>query len=68
MLTLLILQDLVPGEIIEGKRTKVPTIKDSLLSYECKIVHTCKSGNMASHSLFFGQILKAYASNEILNK
>ena len=52
-------------ELIEGKRTKVPTIKDSILSYECKIVHTCKSGTMASHSLFFGQILKAYASQEI---
>jgi flavin reductase (DIM6/NTAB) family NADH-FMN oxidoreductase RutF len=55
-------------EIIEGKLTKVPTIKDSLLSYECKIVHTCKSGDMASHSLFFGQILKAYASNKIFKK
>jgi len=55
-------------EIIEGKRTKVPTIKDSLLSYECKIVHTCKSGRMASHSLFFGQILTAYASIKIINK
>ena len=52
-------------ELIEGKRTKVPTIKGSILSYECKIVHICKSGTMASHSLFFGQILKAYASHEI---
>ncbi len=54
-------------EIIEGKRTKVPTIKDSILSYECKIVHTCKSGRMASHSLFFGQILTAYASIKKIN-
>ncbi|MFW9950510.1 MAG: flavin reductase family protein [Candidatus Thorarchaeota archaeon] len=54
-------------ELIEGKRTKVPTIKNSILSYECKIVHSCKSGDMASHSLFFGQILTAYASLEILN-
>ena len=52
-------------EIIEGKRTKVPTIKDCSLAYECKIVHSCQSGNMASHHLFFGQILTAYASNEI---
>ena len=53
-------------EIIEGKRIKVPTIKDSILSYECKTVHVCKSGNMASHHLFFGKILAAYASNDII--
>jgi flavin reductase (DIM6/NTAB) family NADH-FMN oxidoreductase RutF len=53
-------------EIIEGKRTKVPTLKDCILTYECKIVHSCKSGSMASHHLFFGQILTAYASNEII--
>jgi len=53
-------------ETIEGKRTKVPTIKDCTLAYECKIVHSCQSGSMASHHLFFGQILTAYASNEIL--
>ena len=52
-------------EIIEGKRSKVPTIKDCILTYECKIVHTCKSGNMAGHTLFFGQILSAFASEEL---
>jgi flavin reductase (DIM6/NTAB) family NADH-FMN oxidoreductase RutF len=49
---------------IKGKYTQVPTIKDCILSYECKIVHTCKSGNMAGHTLFFGQILAAYHSTE----
>jgi len=53
-------------EIIEGKTTKVPTIKHCDLSYECKIVHSCKSGNMASHHLFFGKILAAYASTDII--
>jgi flavin reductase (DIM6/NTAB) family NADH-FMN oxidoreductase RutF len=53
------------GTII-GKRTKVPTIKDCILSYECKIVHECESGRMASHRLFIGEILTAYASKEIL--
>ena len=53
-------------ETIEGKRTKVPTLKDCILTYECKIVHSCKSGSMASHHLFFGQILTAYASNDII--
>ena len=52
-------------EIIEGKRTEVPTIKDCLLAYECKIVHSCSSGSMASHHLFIGQILTAYASNDL---
>ena len=51
--------------IIEGRKTKVPTIKDCILNYECKIVHSCKSGNMASHHLFFGKILAAYASNDL---
>jgi flavin reductase (DIM6/NTAB) family NADH-FMN oxidoreductase RutF len=55
-------------EIIEGKYTKVPTIKDCILAYECKIVHSCKSGNMASHTLFFGQILAAYASDDLYTK
>jgi flavin reductase (DIM6/NTAB) family NADH-FMN oxidoreductase RutF len=47
-------------EIIKGKRTKVPTLKECILNYECKIRHECKSGNMAHHSLFFGEILTAY--------
>ncbi len=51
-------------ETIPGKRTKVPTIKDSLLSYECQIVHSSKS-NMSSHHYFYGKILIAYASNDI---
>jgi len=55
-------------ELINGVKTKVPTIKGSLLSYECKIIHTCQSGEMASHHLFFGQILTAFASNDIIKK
>jgi flavin reductase (DIM6/NTAB) family NADH-FMN oxidoreductase RutF len=53
-------------EPLEGKETRVPTIKDSLLSYECKIVHETQSGNMAPHHLFFGKILKAYAHPSII--
>lgn len=52
--------------LIPGKKTKVPTIKDCDLSYECKIVHETESGKMASHHLFFGKILQAYVSKEIL--
>jgi flavin reductase (DIM6/NTAB) family NADH-FMN oxidoreductase RutF len=55
-------------EIIEGKKSKVPTLKDCLLNYECKIIHSCKSGSMASHHLFFGEILTAFAANELINK
>ncbi len=51
-------------ETIPGKKTKVPTIKDCILSYECQIIHTSKS-NMSSHHYFYGKILTAYASNEI---
>jgi len=52
-------------ETIPGKRIKVPTIKDCLLSYECQIIHSSKS-NMSSHHYFYGKILAAYASNEIV--
>jgi flavin reductase (DIM6/NTAB) family NADH-FMN oxidoreductase RutF len=50
---------------IPGKKTQVPTIKDCILSYECKIIHDSKS-NMSSHHYFYGEILVAYASNEIV--
>ena len=52
-------------ETIPGKRIKVPTIKYCLLSYECQIVHSNKS-DMSSHHYFYGKILTAYASNEII--
>jgi flavin reductase (DIM6/NTAB) family NADH-FMN oxidoreductase RutF len=52
-------------EILPGNKTQVPTIKDSDLSYECKIVHTNKS-DMSSHHYFYGKILAAFASNNII--
>ncbi|MFX1572046.1 MAG: flavin reductase family protein [Promethearchaeota archaeon] len=52
-------------ETIPGQKSKVPTIKDCLLSYECKIIHDSKS-NMKSHHYFYGEILAAYASNDII--
>ena len=55
-------------DIIPGKRIKVPTIKDCILSYECKVRHIDNSGNLSDHYLFFGEILAAYASNDILKK
>ncbi|MFW9900104.1 MAG: flavin reductase family protein [Candidatus Thorarchaeota archaeon] len=51
-------------ETIPGKMTKVPTIKNSILSYECKIINTSKS-DLSSHHYFYGKILTAYASNDI---
>ncbi len=53
-------------ELVKGKRIKVPTLKDCVLNYECKIVHTCKSGSMAAHSIFFGQVLSAFASKDLV--
>lgn len=53
-------------ETIRAKRIRVPIIKNCILNYECRIVHSCKSGKMASHSLFFGEVLAAYASKEIV--
>lgn len=51
-------------EIIPGKKTKVPTIKGSQLSYECAIIHEEKSP-MSSHHYFYGKILKSYAASNI---
>ncbi|UCC21114.1 MAG: flavin reductase family protein [Promethearchaeota archaeon] len=52
-------------DIIPGKKTKVPTIKDCILSYECQIVHSSKS-NISSHHFFYGKILVAYASTDLI--
>jgi len=51
-------------ELIPGKRTQVPTIKDCLLNYECQIVHSSES-NLSSHHYFYGKILTTYALNDI---
>jgi len=50
---------------IPGKKTTVPTIKDCILNYECKVIHDSKS-NLSSHHYFYGEILAAYASNDII--
>ncbi|MFX0043828.1 MAG: flavin reductase family protein [Candidatus Hodarchaeota archaeon] len=52
-------------ETIPGQKTKVHTIKDCLLSYECKIIKDSKS-DISSHHYFYGEILAAYASNELI--
>ncbi|MFW9987800.1 MAG: flavin reductase family protein [Candidatus Odinarchaeota archaeon] len=52
-------------QTIPGINIKVPTIKDSLLSYECQIIHSSKS-NMSSHHYFYGKIMTAFASNELI--
>ncbi len=44
----------------------VPTIKDSLLSYECELLGYSQIPFKSSHYAFFGRVVKAYASNEIL--
>ena len=51
-------------ELIPGETTKVPTLKNCILNYECKIIHNEKS-NMSSHHYFYGKILNAYASEDL---
>jgi flavin reductase (DIM6/NTAB) family NADH-FMN oxidoreductase RutF len=51
-------------ELIPGETTKVPTLKNCILNYECKIIHDEKS-NMSSHHYFYGKILNAYASEDV---
>jgi len=52
-------------ETIPGVKSKVPTLKDCLLNYECKIIDTSKS-DLSSHHYFYGKILKAFASKELI--
>ena len=52
---------------IPGKKVNVPTIADCLLNYECKIIGSSETKFKSSHHLFFGEIVIAYASNEITN-
>jgi flavin reductase (DIM6/NTAB) family NADH-FMN oxidoreductase RutF len=52
-------------KIVPGKITKVPTLDDCILNYECQIIHASKS-NLSSHHYFYGKIVAAFASNEIL--
>ena len=52
-------------QTIPGINIKVPTIKESLLSYECQIIHSSKS-NMSSHHYFYGKIVMAFAFNELI--
>ena len=54
-------------ETITGKQTIVPTIKNCILNYECRIIKDSKS-NLSSHHYFYGEILAAYASNDIINQ
>jgi flavin reductase (DIM6/NTAB) family NADH-FMN oxidoreductase RutF len=49
----------IPG--IKG----VPTIKDSLLSYECELVGHSQIPFKSSHYAFFGKVVKAYASKDL---
>ena len=51
---------------IPGKRIGVPTIADCTLNYECKIVGSSRTEFKASHHLFYGEILSAYASSDII--
>jgi len=53
------------AEMIKGIKG-VPTIKDSLLSYECELLGYSQIPFKSSHYAFFGKVVKAYASNEIL--
>jgi len=54
-------------KLIPGKKVKVPTIADCLLSYECKILSSSKNEFKKSHHLFFGEILVSYASLELIS-
>lgn len=53
-------------KLIPGKSTNVPTLKDCILSYECKIINDEKS-EMSSHHYFYGKILNAYALEDLKN-
>jgi flavin reductase (DIM6/NTAB) family NADH-FMN oxidoreductase RutF len=53
-------------DLIPGLSTKVPTLKDCFLNYECKIIHDEKS-EISSHHYFYGKILNVFC-NKYLEK
>jgi len=55
-------------EIIPGTTIQVPTLGQADLSYECEIVHTADSGQLAPHTLFIGEIVAAFASESLFHK
>ena len=52
-----------------SKHISVPMIEEAMISYECKIISTTDSGEACStHTLFYGEILAAYADEALLKK
>ncbi len=50
-----------------SKHISVPMITEAMINYECKIISTTGSGPVCStHTLFFGEILAAYADESLL--
>ena len=52
-----------------SKHISVPMIEEAMINYECKIISKAESGSVCStHTLFFGEILAAYADEKLLKK
>ncbi|MHA1145214.1 MAG: flavin reductase family protein [Candidatus Helarchaeota archaeon] len=49
-----------------SKRISVPVISEAVINYECRIMHKAESSPVCSHRLFFGEILEAYAAEDLL--
>jgi flavin reductase (DIM6/NTAB) family NADH-FMN oxidoreductase RutF len=52
-------------QFMESQDIKVPYIKGAHLAYECKIIHSCTSGKMSKHTLYYGEITGCYEQNPI---
>ena len=51
--------------VFEGKEVKVPLILECPINVECKIIKIVKIG---SHSAFFGEVLKVYYDEKMINE
>ena len=53
---------------VPGKAVSVPAIGEALITYECKVVLTAESAPITRHRLYFGEIVSAYADEELVKR
>ena len=51
---------------LPGRMVSVPSIGEALITYECKVILTAESKPITAHRLYFGEIVSAYAQEELV--
>ena len=53
---------------VPGREVSVPGIGEAVITYECKVILTAESSPITSHRLYFGEIVSAYAEEQVVEK